>query len=410
MLKFSKEYKKSKKIFSSPRKSSSEDDKILANLKKFANIKHNSEKLKNKLRLRKGQWCLHEDKLLKEWIRKNGPSNWEKCGIFIKGRNGKQCREHWNECLNPDLIKGEWTAEEDFLIMYFYEKCNGSWKKIIHLLNGRNKNSIKNRFYCQMRKIAGKYMTIDEKKACPKIKLEELKKSLKEAIINSKNKFLNEKQISEEQFKIYLDKMELKLNQKLEEEKEYLKNSLISNLIKFKSTNKFLKKENKESTFRKKRKRTKDKNSIINIKKEKDKIEENNMININENKKNYLNNNVISKKENNEYKFGLEKFFDINRINNENIITSKEEEKNDDDDNENINSKNLNPFDIKFIDFLSPCDEFKETNLNYRNHSYNNFTMFDNNHFKSYSVQSIEDIEERKDLNFYDGKIDIFED
>ena len=55
------------------------------------------------------------------------------CGNFVKGRSGKQCREHWNNCLNPDLIKGDWTEEEDFLIMFFYEKCKGSWKKIVPL-------------------------------------------------------------------------------------------------------------------------------------------------------------------------------------------------------------------------------------------------------------------------------------
>ena len=59
-------------------------------------------------------------------------------------------------CLNPELVKGEWTSEEDFLIMYFYEQCNGSWKKIIPLFNGRTENSIKNRFFSQLRKIATK--------------------------------------------------------------------------------------------------------------------------------------------------------------------------------------------------------------------------------------------------------------
>lgn len=248
---------KIKKVNSIPKKSSPEDNKALSILI------YNSKKSKIKSGFRRGQWSLYEDNLLKEWIKKNGPSNWERCGRFIKGRSAKQCREHWNECLNPKLVKGQWTAEEDFLIMFFYEKCHGSWKKIFHLLDGRNKNSVKNRFYSQMRKITDKERIKHEKNICPKIKLEKLKNNLEKAITISKNRFLIEKQLNEKEFNIYINKMELKLKVKLEEENEYLYNSLVDNSIQLKSTSTNPKDENKEDTFIKKRKRTKDKNPEI---------------------------------------------------------------------------------------------------------------------------------------------------
>ena len=180
------------------------EDKFFANfvlIQKNRNQIENSKKMfdttdihciirrnKIKLNLKKGQWSIQEDNLLKEWIKKNGPRKWEQCGKFIQGRSGKQCREHWNNCLNPDLIKGEWTAEEDFLIMQFYEIYKGNWKKIIHLFNGRTDNSIKNRFFSQLRKIAAKNMSISERKLCHKIKLEELKNHLNEAISKAKKR------------------------------------------------------------------------------------------------------------------------------------------------------------------------------------------------------------------------------
>ena len=88
-------------------------------------IKAKNEKHKKikKIELKKGQWSSQEDKLLNQWVKLNGPKNWEACGRFIHGRKGKQCREHWNNCLNPELKKGFWSPEEDFLIMFFYEKC-----------------------------------------------------------------------------------------------------------------------------------------------------------------------------------------------------------------------------------------------------------------------------------------------
>ena len=84
-----------------------------------------SKKLKKskKAVIKKGQWSSQEDKLLEQWVKEKGPKNWEACGRFIQGRKGKQCREHWNNCLNPELKKGHWGPEEDFLIMFFYEKC-----------------------------------------------------------------------------------------------------------------------------------------------------------------------------------------------------------------------------------------------------------------------------------------------
>ena len=140
--------------------------------KKTRKIKN--PKKSKRVPIKKGQWSAQEDKLLEQWVKINGPKNWEACGRFIQGRKGKQCREHWNNCLNPELIKGDWTSEEDFLIMFFYEKCNGSWKKIIPLFNGRIENSIKNRFYSQLRKYATKNMTSKERKrACARIKLHE---------------------------------------------------------------------------------------------------------------------------------------------------------------------------------------------------------------------------------------------
>ena len=169
---------------------------------------------------KKGQWTIQEDKLLEQWIKENGPRKWNQCGRFIQGRSGKQCREHWNNCLNPELIKGEWTSEEDFLIMYFYEQCNGSWKKIIPLFNGRTENSIKNRFFSQLRKIATKNMSIDKRKDCSKIKLEELKKYLNKANSEAKKELVNNMKMNEEEFKNYIDKMKMKIQKKCLEENE----------------------------------------------------------------------------------------------------------------------------------------------------------------------------------------------
>ena len=91
----------------------------------------------------KGPWTAQEDAKLFDWVKRQGPTKWTLCSEIIPGRSGKQCREHWNNSLNPEVKKGYWTSEEDFLIMFFYKKYNGSWKKIIPIFNKRTENSIK---------------------------------------------------------------------------------------------------------------------------------------------------------------------------------------------------------------------------------------------------------------------------
>ena len=167
-----------------------------------------------KVDLKKGQWSSQEDRLLKQWVKLNGPKNWEACGRFIHGRKGKQCREHWNNCLNPELKKGDWEPEEDFLIMFFYEKCNGSWKKIIPLFHGRTENSIKNRFYSQLRKYATKKVEKSQrKKIKAKIKLDELKNYLDEALSQAKLDFIKKTNMTFEQFNQFLFENEQKLKE-----------------------------------------------------------------------------------------------------------------------------------------------------------------------------------------------------
>ena len=174
--------------------------------------KTKKSKRSKKIPVKKGQWSAQEDKLLEQWVKTNGPKNWEACGRFIQGRKGKQCREHWNNCLNPELKKGNWGPEEDFLIMFFYEKCNGSWKKIIPLFDGRIENSIKNRFYSQLRKYATKNMEAkDRKKLIAKIKLNELKNYLNEALTETRNVLLKKTKMTQEQFDLFLKKNEQKL-------------------------------------------------------------------------------------------------------------------------------------------------------------------------------------------------------
>ena len=378
-------------------KRSPEEDKILSNLVDTLKTKNFPDILKkipkgNKLKkgLIKGQWSLEEDNLLKEWIEKVGPKKWEQCGKYIHGRTGKQCREHWSNCLNPELIKGEWTYEEDFLIMEFYEKCNGSWKKMVHLFNGRTENSIKNRFFSQLRKIATKKMGLSERRSCAKIKLDELKQYLKEGLLIAKRDFLELNPMSEEELNSYINQQELKIKQKLREENDYYESNLSTNLgdLENNSLSTSLKSEKKEEkTFLQKRNRSENKSIFTTEKQNNNNIiqiigdglyneNNNSSINLDENKVNTINNiiNYI-----NIYNSTLNENSEKTNTNNESnesnheILTFINNNNNIQEENQLEIAKNEDPFELKFNEFYIP---FLENGDIYRTNSFDEFYAF----------------------------------
>ena len=378
---------------------------------------------KIKLGIKKGQWSIQEDKLLKEWIKKNGPKRWEQCGQFINGRSGKQCREHWNNCLNPDLVKGEWTAEEDFLIVQFYEKYDGSWKKIIPLFNGRTENSIKNRFFSQLRKIATKKGNILEKSCC-KIKLEELKKYLSVALSEQKKKFLSKSKMTEEELENYLNEKNLLIKNKILKKDKNSENmttysgdleSSEQNINKVKKK-KFLIKRNRSEDDQTEDLSNKEQNrNYLRIEND---IEELNDTIINLDEKIENNGNIIklfistndSTYENKEENLS---FNDIKSINNDNV-NNKDEKLNFSFDSSTIN--NLNNFNSNLFECLDykykPSYEFLEKCGFYRADSKGNILIIDNNNSSIINKRaSIDSYDEKKTIDNNDnGNKTIFED
>ena len=158
----------------------------------------------------KGPWTYHEDLLLKKWVDINGPKNWRLCAKNIPGRNQSQCRQHWNNKLKPNLLIGNWSSEEIFLIVVFYKKYNGSWKKIIPIFKSRTENSIKNIFFSQTRAIVSKI--INEKDINKKIlDLPTLLKYYDIVYDETKKKFLEDNPISENDLEEYIKNIEILL-------------------------------------------------------------------------------------------------------------------------------------------------------------------------------------------------------
>ncbi|GAU14193.1 hypothetical protein TSUD_307530, partial [Trifolium subterraneum] len=86
----------------------------------------------------KGQWTTEEDEILRKAVERFQGKNWKKIAESFKDRTDVQCLHRWQKVLNPELVKGPWSKEEDEAIIDLVNKYGPKkWSTIAQHLPGR---------------------------------------------------------------------------------------------------------------------------------------------------------------------------------------------------------------------------------------------------------------------------------
>nr|UGT16899.1 R2R3-MYB [Amana edulis] len=106
-----------------------------------------------KIGVKKGPWTPEEDIILVTYIQEHGPGNWRavptNTGLL---RCSKSCRLRWTNYLRPGIKRGNFTDQEEKLIIHLQALLGNRWAAISSYLPERTDNDIKNYWNTHLKK------------------------------------------------------------------------------------------------------------------------------------------------------------------------------------------------------------------------------------------------------------------
>jgi len=119
--------------------------------KNLSHHEESSQRSSNRHRNKRNPWKPSEDMKLLDLVKVYGEC-WAMISSKMNDRTGKQIRDRYLNILRPNLKKGEWNQNEDFLLVSLYYSFGHKWSLIAKHMPGRSEAQVKNRFYSHVKK------------------------------------------------------------------------------------------------------------------------------------------------------------------------------------------------------------------------------------------------------------------
>ncbi|CAG9322331.1 unnamed protein product [Blepharisma stoltei] len=112
---------------------------------------------------KKGPWQPHETAKLLEWVKYEGPTEWQSCALQIPGRSARQCFDRWRKTLKPGMSQRVWTSEENYILFEMHKRYGPQWSLIAKSLKERTAGSVRKHFF-KITKTLENYYTAPKRK------------------------------------------------------------------------------------------------------------------------------------------------------------------------------------------------------------------------------------------------------
>jgi hypothetical protein len=130
---------------------SSDESSLSVASKKISKAAPGAKSSQKRSKRGRNPWSQKEDNKLMELMKKYGQS-WAMISSMMDGRTGKQVRDRYLNKLRPNIKLGDWSAQEDELIVTLIKEIGHRWSLIANHLPGRTEGQVKNRFYSHIKK------------------------------------------------------------------------------------------------------------------------------------------------------------------------------------------------------------------------------------------------------------------
>jgi hypothetical protein len=87
-----------------------------------------------------------EDDVLRQLVAQHGTSDWTSLAQHVPSRTPRQCRDRWKHYLSPEVVVGNWTEDDDRLLLQKVDELGTHWAAIAQLFPGRTDIGVKNRY------------------------------------------------------------------------------------------------------------------------------------------------------------------------------------------------------------------------------------------------------------------------
>lgn len=84
-----------------------------------------------------------DDELLIKLVKDMPGCSWSSIASHMNNKTPKQCRDRWNNYANPDLKHGNWTIDEEIILLQNFNNIGLKWSEMMKFLPRRSSNEIR---------------------------------------------------------------------------------------------------------------------------------------------------------------------------------------------------------------------------------------------------------------------------